>query len=211
MLGTHLRRRTNPFIDIALLADQSFVRVIANDLIINIILLGVLLLLPLLLADIYQLSSVTTGAIFFLAALFSSTASMLSGRLLVHYNQVALIYGGTGLMIIGLIILSIFASHSLLLTILGTILIFISYSTIQVALNSFVPLALNDDCIGVGLGLYNLTNFIGMALGPALASKLLELGANYSFLFLGVVLVVLPLFPLLYKLVLPTQNSLLQD
>lgn len=114
-------------------------------------------------------------------------------------------------MILGLIILSIFASHSLLLTILGTVLIFISYSTIQVALNSLVPLTLNSDRIGVGLGLYNLTNFIGMALGPALASKLLELGANYSFLFLGAVLVVLPLFPLLYKLVLPTRNSLLQD
>lgn len=211
VLGTHLRWRTNPFIDIALLADRSFVRVIANGLIINIILLGVLLLLPLLLADVYQLSTVTTGAIFFLAALFSSTASMLSGRLLVCYNQVSLIYGGAGLMILGLIILSIFASHSLLLTILGTVLIFISYSTIQVALNSLVPLTLNSDRIGVGLGLYNLTNFIGMALGPALASKLLELGANYSFLFLGAVLVVLPLFPLLYKLVLPTRNSLLQD
>lgn len=70
---------------------------------------------------------------------------------------------------------------------------------------------MNADRIGVGLGLYNLTNFIGMALGPALASKLLELGANYSFLFLRAVLVVLPLFTLLYKLVLPTQNSLLQD
>lgn len=46
---------------------------------------------------------------------------------------------------------------------------------------------MNADRIGVGLGLYNLTNFIGMALGPALASKLLELGANYSFLFLGAV------------------------
>lgn len=95
VLGAHLRRSTNPFIDIALLA----VRVITNGLIINIILLGVLLL-----ADVYQLSSVTTGAIFFLAALFSSTASMLSGRLLVRYNQVALIYGGAELMIIGLIV-----------------------------------------------------------------------------------------------------------
>ena len=70
---------------------------------------------------------------------------------------------------------------------------------------------MNADRIGVGLGLYNLTNFIGTALGPALASKLLELGTNYSFLFLGVVLVVLPLFLLLYKLALPAHNSLLQD
>ena len=99
----------------------------------------------------------------------------------------------------------------MLLTVLGTILIFISYSTIQVALNSLIPLPLNANRIGVGLGLYNLTNFIGMALGPALASKLLELGANYAFLFLGAVLVVLPLFLLLYKLALPAHNSLLQD
>ena len=40
-----------------------------------------------------------------------------------------------------------------------------SYSAIQVSLNTFIPKTLNPAKVGVGLGLYNLINFFGMAFG----------------------------------------------
>ena len=60
------------------------------------------------------------------------------------------------------------------------------------ALNSLVPLTLGNK-VGLGLGVYNLANFIGMALGPVISSKILD--ATHSLVGL--------IFPLLFRLTIP--------
>ncbi|WHS05101.1 MFS transporter (plasmid) [Ligilactobacillus salivarius] len=186
-----------PFIEIQLLKNLVFVRAITVGTIINIALLGVLFLLPLLLANIYHLSSLEVGIIFFIASIFSSLASLFVGRLLPIYGNIKIIYFGALLMALSLLLLYFFTGTILIG--IATTFIFISYSTIQVALNSLVPLTLGDK-VGLGLGVYNLANFIGMALGPALSSKILDSTQNYGYAFLFIVILVVAIFPLLFKL-----------
>jgi DHA2 family metal-tetracycline-proton antiporter-like MFS transporter len=87
-------------------------------------------------------------------------------------------------MILGFVILGLFPDQNIVINLIAMILIFMAYSSIQVALNNFIPKMLNPIKIGVGLGLYNLTNFVGMAFGPALASKIIEVTNNLSYVFL---------------------------
>ena len=169
-------------------------------LIINVVLLGSLFLLPLLLANSYQLSSLKVGLIFFGASIFSSPASLFVGRLLPNYGNLTLIYVGATLMALSLLLLYFFTGVAIIG--LATDLLFISYSTIQVALNSLVPLMLGNK-VGLGLGGYNLANFIGMALGPAISSKILDATHSYGLAFLSSLILVWLIFPLLFRLTIP--------
>nr|MCX3303598.1 MFS transporter [Bacillus pacificus] len=63
---------------------------------------------------------------------------------------------------------------------LAVILVSMGYSPIQVSLNSLVPLTLHADEIGLGLGVDNVSNFIGMAFGPALSRKIIVLTNSYG-------------------------------
>ena len=65
-----------------------------------------------------------------------------------------------------------------------------SYSAIQVSLNTFIPKTLHAAKVGVGLGLYNLINFFGMAFGPAVASKIMESTNSYRFNFILIVMLI---------------------
>lgn len=189
-----------PFIEVKLLKNLVFVRTIMVGLIINVVLLGGLFLLPLLLANSYQLSSLKVGLIFFGASIFSSLASLFVGRLLPNYGNLTLIYVGATLMALSLLLLYFFTGVAIIG--LATGLLFISYSTIQVALNSLVPLTL-DNKVGLGLGAYNLANFIGMALGPAISSKILDATHSYGLAFLFSLSLVGLIFPLLFRLTIP--------
>lgn len=80
-----------PFIEVKLLKNLVFVRTIMVGLIINVVLLGGLFLLPLLLTNSYQLSSLKVGLIFFGASIFSSLASLFVGRLIPSYGNLTLI------------------------------------------------------------------------------------------------------------------------
>lgn len=82
-----------------------------------------------------------------------------------------------------------------------------SYFSIQVSLNTLVPQTLNPAKIGVGLGLYNLLNFVGMAFGPAASSKMMELTNSYSLNFILIALLISGHFLLLYKLSSVQQNA----
>ncbi|WP_148040856.1 MFS transporter [Brevibacillus nitrificans] len=82
---------------------------------------------------------------------------------------------------------------------MALVLIAMSYSAIQVSLNNLIPQILRPEKFGVGLGFYNLLNFVGMAFGPAVASRILEATNSYSLIYIrAAILVSLP-FLLLQK------------
>lgn len=200
VLARWFNKTPTPFIEVKLLKNLVFVRAITVGLIINVVLLGSLFLLPLLLANSYQLSSLKVGLIFFGASIFSSLASLFVGRLLPNYGNLTLIYVGATLMALSLLLLYFFTGVAIIG--LATGLLFISYSTIQVALNFLVPLTLGNK-VGLGLGVYNLANFIGMALGPAISSKILDATHSYGLAFLFSLSLVGLIFPLLFRLTIP--------
>lgn len=70
------------------------------------------------------------------------------------------------------------------------------------ALNSLVPLTLGNK-VDLGLEVYNLANFIGMALGSVISSKILDATHSYGLAFLSSLILVGLIFPLLFRLTIP--------
>ncbi|MDN4100359.1 MFS transporter [Bacillus cereus] len=195
-----MKRVKYPFIDIKLLKNTTFLRVIIIGCIINVAQLANMFLLPLLLANKYQQTPFSIGVILFFVSLFSILSSFLTGKFLPKYGNIKIIYIASFVMITGFFILGFLSNTNIYVITLAVILVSIGYSPIQVSLNSLVPLTLHAEEIGLGLGVYNVSNFIGMAFGPALSSKIIVLTNSYGFNFILIAFFVSVNFLLLYKL-----------
>lgn len=166
----------------------------------NVALCANLLLLPLLLVERNGLSPFLIGFLLFIASLFGILSSMLTGKVIPTFRNIKMINVSTIIMILGFLVLSFISNANVFAIQTVEILTFMSYSAIQVSLNTLIPKTLNASKIGVGLGLYNLLNFVGMAFDPAVASKLMELTNSYSLDFLLISILLAVHFLLLFKL-----------
>ncbi|EOO30258.1 tetracycline resistance protein TETA(L)/TETK [Bacillus cereus BAG1X2-3] len=197
LFKAHMKRTESPFIDIELFTNKPLLRLIAVGFIINVALCASLLLLPLLLGRGHGLSPFVIGIVLFVASLFGIVSSFITGKIIPAFGNVRVMYGASVVMIIGFLILGIIPDGNLLFILFAVILTFMSYSAIQVSLNTFIPKTLNPAKVGVGLGLYNLINFFGMAFGPAVASKIMESTNSYRLNFILIVILISVHFVLL--------------
>ena len=197
LFKAHMKRTESPFIDIELFTNKPLLRLIAVGFIINVALCASLLLLPLLLGRGHGLSPFVIGIVLFIASLFGIVSSFITGKIIPAFGNVRMMYVASVVMIIGFLILGIIPDGNLLFILFAVILTFMSYSAIQVSLNTFIPKTLNPAKVGVGLGLYNLINFFGMAFGPAVASKIMESTNSYRLNFILIVILISVHFVLL--------------
>ncbi|MDA1773257.1 MFS transporter [Bacillus cereus] len=197
LFKAHMKRAESPFIDIELFTNKPLLRLIAVGFIINVALCASLLLLPLLLGRGHGLSPFVIGIVLFVASLFGIVSSFITGKIIPAFGNVRMMYVASVVMIIGFLILGIIPDGSSLFILFAVILTFMSYSAIQVSLNTFIPKTLNPAKVGVGLGLYNLINFFGMAFGPAVASKIMESTNSYRLNFILIVILISVHFVLL--------------
>ncbi|MDA2516974.1 MFS transporter [Bacillus cereus] len=198
LFKAHMKRAESPFIDIELFTNKPLLRLIAVGFIINVALCASLLLLPLLLGRGHGLSPFVIGIVLFVASLFGIVSSFITGKIIPAFGNVRMMYYvASVVMIIGFLILGIIPDGNLLFILFAVILTFMSYSAIQVSLNTFIPTTLNPAKVGVGLGLYNLINFFGMAFGPAVASKIMESTNSYRLNFILIVILISVHFVLL--------------
>ncbi|MBV6679847.1 MFS transporter [Bacillus sp. A17A.1] len=197
LFKAHMKRAESPFIDIELFTNKPLLRLIAVGFIINVALCASLLLLPLLLGRGHGLSPFVIGIVLFVASLFGIVSSFITGKIIPAFGNVRMMYVASVVTIIGFLILGIIPDGNLLFILFAVILTFMSYSAIQVSLNTFIPKTLNPAKVGVGLGLYNLINFFGMAFGPAVASKIMESTNSYRLNFILIVILISVHFVLL--------------
>ncbi|AFU15197.1 MFS transporter [Bacillus toyonensis] len=190
LFTVRMKNAENPFIDIELFTNKPFLRLIAVGFIINVALCASLLLLPLLLGREHSLSPFVIGIVLFVASLFGIVSSFVTGKIVPSFGNVRLINVASVVMIVGFLILGLIPKGSFIVILVAIILTFMSYSAIQVSLNTFIPKTLHPAKVGLGLGLYNLINFFGMAFGPAVASKIMESTNSYRLNFSLIVILI---------------------
>ncbi|PHE73601.1 MFS transporter [Bacillus wiedmannii] len=191
LFTVRMKNAEHPFIHIELFANKSFLRLIAVGFIINVALCAsLLLLLPLLLGREHGLSPFVIGIALFVASLFGIVSSFITGKIVPSFGNVNMIYVASVIMIVGFLILGFIPNGNIVVIVVAIILTFMSYSAIQVSLNTFIPKTLHPTKVGSGLGLYNLINFFGMAFGPAVASKIMESTNSYRLNFILIVILI---------------------
>jgi DHA2 family metal-tetracycline-proton antiporter-like MFS transporter len=202
-----MSKAAHPFIDIELFKNTKLLKLNAVGFIINFAITTILFLIPLLLASKSGMPPYLIGIVLFMGSLFGVFSSLLASKLVPSLGNLRMIYAASALMIFGLLTLGLAPNAPVIILAIALFFIYMGYSAIQVCLNIAIPQALHSAKIGVGLGLNNLISFVGMAVGPALSSRLFETTQSYTLIFSLAALLISCHFMLLFRISLVPQRE----
>jgi DHA2 family metal-tetracycline-proton antiporter-like MFS transporter len=209
IFAIHIRYKEQPFIQMHLFQNRSFRILLLFGFCIFFAHMSAFFILPLMLEEVNGLESGTIGLAFFPGAMLAAILSTRAGKLSDRYGSPVVIRWSVLMMGLGFLSISLLVGVSVVWISLAVVFTFLGFSSIQASLASFIASTLEPQETGVGMGLYNLTAFMGGAFGPTIFSVFLEMDSGhwnllnhsqaYSFsnsaLILGV-LVLLTLFVL---------------
>lgn len=180
------------FVDFSIFKNKSFNKLIFISFINNASMVGIIFIFPLMAANLFKITTINVGIILFIISVVSFLISLISKKLLRIMSNMSMIRGTLFLQLIGFIILIVVGINNFSLTILGVFVIYSSFTILSVAISIEVSKILNDNDKSMGLGIFNLINFLGMSFGPAIASRILSFNNNfiYAFLFFIIALII---------------------
>lgn len=174
----HIRVKDQPFIQINLFQNKKFGLLLLFALCIYFSHMATFFVLPLVLADVNKLGPGWIGLVFFPGAMIAALLGTRAGRLSDRYGSHVILRWAAIMMAMGFLTISSLISVSVIWISVTLIFIFLGFSSIQASLASHIASTLDPKETGVGLGLYNLTAFMGGTLGPTLVSAFLELNTT---------------------------------
>lgn len=169
-----IRRAKEPFVDPALFTNRLY----RNALFIGFLIFGtvmsVMFVMPLMLSNMYGLTTENIGLIMFPGAISAVIFGRVAGNLTVKRGSHFVVYMGLVLITISLLLKS--SAIGLWVGYIGAalILMYIGFSFVQTALAESVTQILPVHQIGVGMGFYNMTATISGAVVTALVAKSME-------------------------------------
>lgn len=189
------------FVDFSIFKNKSFNKLIFISFINNASMVGIIFIFPLMAANLFKITTINVGIILFIISVVSFLISLISKKLLRIMSNMSMIRGTLFLQLIGFIILIVVGINNFSLTILGVFVIYSSFTILSVAISIEVSKILNDNDKSMGLGIFNLINFLGMSFGPAIASRILSFNNNftYAFLFFVIALIITNIISILGK------------
>ncbi|MDM5312815.1 MFS transporter [Peribacillus frigoritolerans] len=182
LLGLHSKKKEIVlFIDPSVLRNFSFNRLILISFINNAAAVATLFLFPLMMNRAFHLSAVRIGFIICMVSIISFLISFMIRKTAWFMSNEKLMFISIVMQLIGFCVLAFFGMPSIIMAIIGLFLIYSSYSTLTVIINLEIPQHLEREKAAMGLGLYNLINFLGMSFGPSMSSRILGIYTNFAF------------------------------
>jgi DHA2 family metal-tetracycline-proton antiporter-like MFS transporter len=180
------------FVDFSIFKNKSFNKLIFISFINNASMVGIIFIFPLMAANLFKITTINVCIILFIISVVSFLISLIFKKLLRIMSNMSMIKGTLFLQLIGFIILTVVGINNFGLTILGVFVIYSSFTILSVAISIEVSKILNDNDKSMGLGIFNLINFLGMSFGPAIASRILSFNNDfiYAFLFFVIALII---------------------
>jgi DHA2 family metal-tetracycline-proton antiporter-like MFS transporter len=170
----HIRRVDSPFVEPELFSNPLYRNALVIGFLIFSTVMGIMFAIPLMLNELYGLSTEKIGIIMFPGAFSAVIFGTVAGRMLVKKGSHYVVYLGLGLITLSLFLKSTFAGHWVWYIGAALVLMYIGFSFLQTALVESVTNILPNRQIGVGMGFYNLISFISGAVGTALVAKAME-------------------------------------
>lgn len=172
----HIRKAKDPFIEPSLFRNKLLRGGLIVGFLIFCTVMGIMFVIPLMLAKVNDLSTSTIGLILFPGAMCSVIFGTIGGNLADKKGNNFVVFIGLGLLVISLASIAFMVGHSPWFISAALLPTYVGFSFVQTALANRVSLTLEVSETGVGMGLFNLVSFISGAVGTALVAKLLDGG-----------------------------------
>ncbi|MGO4886379.1 MFS transporter [Anaerobacillus sp. MEB173] len=168
----------NPFIHPNLFRNTSYRTTIIAGFLAIMTMFGMMFMMPLMLSEINGLSSLYVGLTLFPGAMAAAFTGKWAGILTDSRGGRQVIFIAFALMIIGLFLISTFIGSAAWIISIMIIVTYVAFPFLQTGTASLIATALPRNEIGVGMGIYNLFNFMSGAFGGAIIGKILDYNSS---------------------------------
>jgi MFS transporter, DHA2 family, metal-tetracycline-proton antiporter len=165
---------SNPFIRLSLFRLQGFRSGLIIGFLAMFTVFGIFLTTPIMLHHLHQLSAQAIGLTLFPAAMAAALMGRVGGKLVDRRGSKYTLFVAFSLLSFGLLALSVVTGLSVVAVACALLFVNSSFTFVQSALAKVVSSALPKEQTGIGMGIYNLTNFLAGAISGAVMSKTVE-------------------------------------
>lgn len=199
----------DPFIPPRLFRNVNYRTTIITSFLTITSLFGMMFILPLMFRDVYGLSTMSIGLVLFPGAMSAAIMGQKGGNLVDSKGAKFVLFLALGLLFSGFLVVSSATGLVVWLVSALVILAYMSFPLVQASSAELLATELESSETGVGMGVFNLLNFVSGSISGAVIGKVLDLyqpsspinpiGVNgesaiYSNVFLGFSIVILVAF-----------------
>lgn len=170
-----MRTIAEPFIPTHLFKDVPYRTTIITSFLAVLCLFGMMFMLPIMFRDAYQMETMMIGLVLFPGAVSAALMGQKGGSLVDTKGNTFVLYTAMILLISGFLLLSFIVGAHPYVVGAAMIVAYMSFPLVQASSADILANILDDKETGVGMGVFNLINFISGALSGALIGKALDL------------------------------------
>ena len=173
ILWKHIHAAKKPFIQPELLHYKQYLKVLFISFAAFTANFSTLFLMPIILSVLFAKEPVIIGMLIFPGAMLSAFAAPFIGRFIDQLGNKPVLYVGNSLLIISTLSFTIFLSLSPFATLVSYIFMSLGFSTLVASASNEITRILAPDKVGAGMGIIQLIQFIGGAMGVSLSGTIL--------------------------------------
>ncbi|MDZ5783860.1 MFS transporter [Marinococcus luteus] len=171
----------DPFIRPSLLKNKYYTVTILTSFLGVCSMFGLLFIIPLMTRELYELSTTQIGLVIFPGAILAGFLGRTGGDLADRHGPKVVVIAALVFIAFGTMLLSGFAGVSAVAVSVVLIIAYIGFPLIQSSTANILSSVLEENETGVGIGMFNLMNFMAGAFSSAIFGAVLEIqGVNTS-------------------------------
>ena len=174
LFALRVRSVSDPFINPSLFRNTKFRDGVIVGFCLFYVVIGILFMIPLMLNDVYRLSTAQIGLILFPGAISSVVFGPIAGTLADRRGNTFVVGIGLVLLVASMLVMSVLLSISALIIAAALLLTYVGFSLFQTAMINSVSQTLAEHETGVGMGLFNLVGIMSGAIGTAVVGRILD-------------------------------------
>ncbi len=182
----HIRKHPAPFIDLEMLKDKYYTTAVLTSFLGTSVMFGMIFIVPIMARSVYGLSTVEIGLLLFPGAMGAALVGQRGGRFVESRGSFPVLQTAFLLAIAGSFLISTFIGIPPYLLALCILVQYVAFPLIQSSTANLLTELVPKEKTGVGIGMFNLMNFMSGAVSSAVFGAFLDL-QNVSLQFNPVV------------------------
>ncbi|PRO64836.1 MFS transporter [Alkalicoccus urumqiensis] len=171
----HIRNHPAPFIDPGMLKDKYYTTAVLTSFLGTSVMFGMIFIVPIIARQLYGLDTMEIGLLLFPGAMAAAIVGQRGGRFVETYGSEPVLKTAFILAISGSFLLSIFIGVPPLLLSLCILVQYAAFPLIQSSTANLLTELIPSEKTGIGIGMFNLMNFLSGAVSSAIFGAFLDL------------------------------------
>ncbi|CAM3996002.1 MFS transporter [Alkalicoccus chagannorensis] len=171
----HIRRHPAPFIDPSMLKDRDYTTAVLTSFLGTSVMFGMIFIVPIMARALYDLDTMQIGLLLFPGAMGAALLGQKGGRLVEKHGSYPVLRSAFILAVSGSFLISTFTGLPPVFVAFCIMIQYMAFPLIQSStanlLSDIIPSGKN----GVGMGMFNLMNFMSGAVSSAVFGAFLDL------------------------------------